>query len=551
MFDELTSKMTVEQLEQLIKNFQSTLADKRQNTSQCLNPELHSEISKDLIDYLQSKDESDKPIYRELYKLLNSEKQKLNKKLKLNIGKIKDKYNLEQRNLYLNGESTKCKHLCLHHKEYFIPTKPEIQTIFDIAHKEGHSWELIKKNIKNMGFYNSSSSVLFKALCGKCAECKGLREDTKKKKRLKKDTVSLIKGKRPQNLENSDQNNSEDSKENTDRLKDFIKECDEIAKSKSSNESSSFSSKGSKKPRKSKKIEDSSCSDQIDIEILSDTNKILSELTEDQYPFKKIKQTKGNNWIGIFINLICCIPEFSAAIINSNKFPELNKFIIKYWKPHEKSLEIPNNLIISEIAQKYNRNLSNYKDFWQTFLYFSSEITPDKALPSKLINFSLSEYFLGNLQNKAIPDNILPFFYLTIKIASDVILTDELPSKFSNFNIKDFPLFFAVIVDRIDYSSEITFPIFLNLSKYAAPNTVPPDDYKLCHLICCCVHEEENPQFFSYTLNPITNDWYMITEDEIKQVRIGEIDFSHTFFAIYRQKDDPALIEKLREIPEI
>eukprot|EP01022_Parablepharisma_sp_SALTPOND_P036386 TRINITY_DN989_c0_g1_i1.p1 TRINITY_DN989_c0_g1~~TRINITY_DN989_c0_g1_i1.p1 ORF type:complete len:637 (+),score=47.31 TRINITY_DN989_c0_g1_i1:8241-10151(+) len=498
MLDSIFSKLPSEVLNQIVDALNGLRGSSRgaQRKATCADPNEHKQLCKDVIDYVQTRGGNEKHLYRELYKSLAERSAKVPRAIKARVDKMKAKYELRERKLFLNGEKTACKHLCLYHKikDIFIPSKAEIQTLFDIAHKVGHSWSSIKDKLVEMQVYNSSSAPLFKSLCNKCEECKGIREEAKRKGRERGRRVGQINRAQKRN--------------------DIHEEI----------EAKSIESNTKKSRRKLKKIEDK------------------EEIKEDIscYPLKQISlDVQDQSWIGVLLHLLCSIPEIALSLISAvdGEFSSSMKdFVKNYWKLDNTCLVGPP--LLHDYVKKLSRNDENYKDFWQTLLslafHYESQSTENTERP-------LSQLFVGETVHPAIKDT-KPFLYLSLKISKDTDLIVEMTSW--NRKFSKVPPLFSIVVDRTDLSTALQLPLELDTAKFSLSEK-EAKKYKLCHMVCCCLHEGGVPHFFSYILSPVNEKWFMVRESGIELIDPSKIDFSHVFFAVYRQEDAKEKLQSL------
>ena len=149
------------------KSSTKSFQDFDKETIECKYPDKHSAICKDLINYSSSTEQNGEYIalYRNLYETLNGAIIR-GANNPILIKKMKGKYKLRRRELYLNGTQTQCKHFCLYNKikKFFVPSKLEIKTIFALTYKPGLNYEELKKKLITMELFNMASGTLYKIL---------------------------------------------------------------------------------------------------------------------------------------------------------------------------------------------------------------------------------------------------------------------------------------------------------------------------------------------------------------------------------------------------
>lgn len=452
----------------------------------CREPEEHLEVCADLIDYTDFKPgrNSALTVYKELYRELSGKGRGQSTKIGSVVGKLKNKYELKERHLFIDGKKTLCKHLCLYNvlKDFFVPSKSEVQGIFEMAYKSGREWRSVKKKLMDMKMYSTASGALYESLFDKHEE----------RKEMKK--VFRGSGKRRR---------ASDSDEESYAIK---------------------------------------CASKINI-----TNKMLPiqldepeeiktsnpELSDEKYPMKHVlSNVMDQSWIGPLLHMAAAIPELALAALHlppDKLNTDLKTFVEEYWGRKKNFLAESEELC--SYVKRLNRSEKNYKDLWQVWLLlsFRCKLTPLKEFPKTRI---LYEFFMGEIRAN---ESTEAFLYFPLTLHKDTSLEAEMKSYLATHQFTKLPFLLAVLFNRDDLSVAARLPLRM---------TQP--DYTLCHVVCCCVHESGTPHFFSYVLNPVNALWFAVSEAEINPVDIATIDPSHIFFAIYRQKDpERKIIQRL------
>ena len=395
-----------------------------------------------------------------MYRDLKGEKRRLPGRIKAIVTLLKSKYELKERHLFLNGQQTSCKHLCLHNtiKDFFVPSKGEVETIFEMAYRPDKEWKSVKKKLMKMKIYSTASGLLYEELFDKC-----------KKKEL------LVKSKKRKRLSDSDEEY-------------YDIKC--AAKINITNKMIL---------RKYKRLEEEKTT--------------ITQASDKSYPIKQIlSDLMDKSWIVPLLHMISTIPEIAINILNlphdklNNQF---KTFIKEYWG---------NNIFLAEpeelcnYVRRLSRNEKDYKDLWQAWLYVASRCKLNQGKVKILY-----ELFMGELKNGE------DFLYLPLNLYKKDI---DVKEYLVNQQFVKFPLLITVLFNRDDLSLTVKLPLNVPISQF---------NYKLCQIICCCMHEAEGPHFFSYILNPCSGIWFIASETEVKQITITDVDLSHAFFAIYRQ----------------
>eukprot|EP00826_Nyctotherus_ovalis_P064689 TRINITY_DN9493_c0_g2_i12.p1 TRINITY_DN9493_c0_g2~~TRINITY_DN9493_c0_g2_i12.p1 ORF type:complete len:487 (-),score=119.18 TRINITY_DN9493_c0_g2_i12:140-1600(-) len=452
----------------------------------CCEPEKHLEICADLIDYTDFKPgrHSALTVYKELYRELNGEGRRQPTKIGSVVGRLKNKYELKERHLFIDDKKTLCKHLCLYNvlKDFFVPSKSEVQAIFNMVYKSGREWRNVKKRLMDMKMYSTASGALYEFLFDKHEERKEMKkvfEGSKKRRR------------------------ASDSDEELYAIK-----C-----------ASKINIINKMRP--------------IELDALEENKIPNPEPSDEKYPIKHVlSNIMDQSWIGPLLHMISAIPELALAALHlppDKLNTELKVFVEEYWGRKKNFLAESEELC--SYVKRLNRSEKNYKDLWQAWLLlsFRCKLTPLKEFPKMKI---LYEFFMGEIKKN---ESAETFLYLPLTLQKDTSLDIEMNNYLASHQFTKFPFLLAVLFNRENLSVTVRLPLSM----------VQPE-YKLCHIVCCCVHESGAPHFFSYVLNPLSGLWFMVSEAEIHLVDIGAIDLSHIFFAIYRQKDpDRRTIQKL------
>ncbi len=583
MSDDLLSKMPIEDLKHLIDYLNNYKQSREAKPAQCADPIHHQEIVSDLIDHTQFKGQMEHGLYRELYRLLESSRARPPKATKQLIEKMLPKFTLKERPLYLDGKPTSCMHMCLYNrkKDTLIPSKEEVRTIFDLAHHSaGHSWNFLKEKLKEMRFYTSSSSQLYRALCNKCQECKTLdtgqkaKEDVTSHKRKKPGRPTRSKLKKGSSKSESRDPDEHKEKPQSDLYVELPALVADMMAGKGNGNGKKVVQEEEKtrSPERKEQIQENQ--QQQKEEAKSKRQK--TDQKGDQYPVKGIlSDSEDRSWIVPLLHLFCTVPEIAYSLVSKNEGLDLvnvSSFVREYWKGEGECLAEFTNL--RDYVKRINRNETDYKDFWQTVLALALPIpSEDTALKSQPT--SLGELMIGETVRRLdcwehpVKDDVRAFLYLPLRISEDTNLVSEMiktlfsepatckirsadPSSHEKCRMKRLfsspPQLLVAVIDRSDLSASIELPFSFPMDTFCTVSA-SGTTYQLCNLVCCCMHEERVPHFFSYVLNPVSGTWYCVHEAEVRPVEGSEIDFSHAFFAVYRKvgQDVGRIVDALKQ----